>query len=93
MFLREVITNFTQKVDTLAVKMLVLLRLYFKELFHALHQYCYGTFLGLIDGQTVTPTFLIFPFGQFCTGVDEVIHVFSWVIRVRQILFEVEPIV
>lgn len=93
MFLREVITNFTQKVDTLAVKMLVLLRLYFKELFHALHQYCYGTFLGLIDGQTVTPTFLIFPFGQFCTGVDEIIDILSWVIGIDQVLLQVESVI
>ena len=34
-------------------------------LFYAIHQYGYGPFLGLIDSQTITPTFLIFPFGQF----------------------------
>lgn len=35
------------------------------HLLYAIHQYGYGPFLGLIDGQTVTPTFLIFSFGQF----------------------------
>ena len=29
------------------------------RLLYTLHQYGYGTFLGLIDCQTVTPTFLI----------------------------------
>ena len=73
--------------------MLVLLRLYFKELFHAVRQYGYGSFLCLVNCQTVTPTFLIFPFGQFCTGVDEIIDILPRVIGIDQVLLQVESII
>ena len=63
------------------------------HLLYAIHQYGYGPFLGLIDGQTVTPTFLIFPFSQFCTGVDEIIDILPWVIGIDQVLLQVESII
>ena len=63
------------------------------RLLYTLHQYGYGTFLGLIDGQTVTPTFLIFPFGQFCTGLDEVIDILPRVIGIDQVLLKVQPLI
>ena len=63
------------------------------DLLYAIHQYGYGAFLGLIDCQTVTPTFLIFPFGQFCTGVDEVIDILPGVIGIDQVLLQVQSII
>ncbi len=63
------------------------------RLLYTLHQYGYGPFLGLVYGQTVTPTFLIFLFGQFCTGVDEVIDILPGVIGIDQVLLQVQSII
>jgi len=63
------------------------------RLLYALHQYGYGPFLGLVYSQTITPTFLKLLLGQFCTGLDEVIDILPRIIRVNQILLQVQPIV
>ena len=63
------------------------------HLLYAIHEHGNSTLLSLVYSQTVTPTFLIFPFGQFCTGVDEVIDILPGVIGIDQILLQVQSII